>query len=679
MCTRNHRAMGRNLGGLLLAVALGGGGISAVVTAASVQGLPDWFEGNRVQAHNEHSIEVAVAKAPFIHDVIHDAGARVLTRIILNADEGAWWPSAVGETHELARDRDVAVELIEDLHGRGMKMIGYFRMMSDAQMERTHPDWICRDWDGGLAVEPRGRRRKTPPHVLCLHSPYKDYIKTRLVELAHRGLDVVYFDSWHMPSVCACEYTRRAYEAAKGERFPFAVDLPETPPVSEFDPERRIVDGFETYAPGSPLTGESGPGQYSAAYFKVSDFVGETLKRTFREWREAAREVKPDMFFAIGSSLYPCFDTQPHMTDDFLEIIDTSKTEFHKPFGGAKSPLADEPDFAEPAWDVQTALGWAWTRDSCEGRPPLMWIPYVTEEKEARYSSGAAVGYGCVASLAFRVINRRAMEPYDLDHRGVFGSSFEVGQKVSPHLAHARVIPWAVLHISERARNRRLADETGLWKDVFAPVLGAFQALKEDHLPVATLTDKALAEGRIDPATKVLVLPWPEELSIGQRRTVADAEKRGLVVVRLDHGAPWHRASKKGGLMRGLVEEVKVRAGRPPIRISGPAAMHAVSYRHPESGKLAVCLMNSWGWYRTIRPGPGTRPEDSPLHISRAQEPSPCRDVTIEIDREWLRAGSVREVIDEAVLKTEETPAGVRIHVPEFQINQCVIVEKEGR
>ena len=630
--------------------------------------LPPWFEENRVQAHNEHGIQVAVAKAPHIHDVINRAGARVLTRIVLNCDEGAWWPSAVGEVHELAKGRDVAADLIDDLHGRRMRMIGYFRYMSDAFIEKIHPDWVCRNWDGTLTVEPRTRRRKTPAHVICIHSPYRNYIKARLVELAQRGLDVVYFDSWHMPAACTCEYTRRAYEAETGREFPML--------RADAGSPREIVDGFEAYPVGTKLgTAPPRREQYGREFLEVSEFVSRSLVRTFTEWRDAVRKVKPDIFFAIGSSLYPCYFTQPQMTDDFLEIADTSKTEFHKPFGGRPSVMAHQPDFAVPAWDVQTALGWMWIRDSCDGRPPLMWIPFVTEEKEARYSSGAAAAYGCIASLHLRVIHRRKMEPYAFDHQQVFGSSFEVGRKVSPHLAYARAIPWATIHISDRARNRRLKDMAALWEDVFSPVLGAFQAIKEEHLPCATITDKRLAEGRISAETKVLILPWPDELTPEQREAIERGKQDGLTVISLDYRAGWHRASEKPALMKALIQSVYERAGRPPVKITGPSAMHAVSYRYPKTGVLTVCLMNSWGWYRSERPARGKKPADSPHHISRATEPPACTGVTIEIDHSYLTPTKAFEVIDSTPLRVEKSAASTVIHVPSFQVNNCVVIQ----
>lgn len=86
-------------------------------------GLPDWFLENRVQAHMEHGIEFWEL-APEIHQRIAGAGSEVLTRIVLDRDEGAWYPSAVGETHELAQDRDILKSVVDDVHDNGMKCIG---------------------------------------------------------------------------------------------------------------------------------------------------------------------------------------------------------------------------------------------------------------------------------------------------------------------------------------------------------------------------------------------------------------------------------------------------------------------------------------------------------------------------------------------------------------------------
>ena len=641
---------------------------TSLQAASGDQALPAWFEGNRVQAHNEHPIRVAAARGPDIHEVINKVGARVLTRIVLNCDEGAWWPSAVGEVHELAKDRDLAADLIRDLHGRDMRMIGYFRYMSDAFIEKTHPDWVCRDWDGKLTVEPRTRRRKVPAHVICIHSPYRDYVKTRLIELAERGLDIVYFDSWHMPEVCTCEHTRRAYGRATGKKFPF-------PSNTATDAARELADDFEGYPVGAVPGAAAASKQYGAAFLEVSEFVSRSMVETFTEWRDAVRQVKPDIRFAISSSLYPCYHKQTQMTDDFLEIADTSKTEFHKPFGGPLDVMRNEPDFATPTWDVQAALGWTWTRDSCEGRPPLMWIPFITSEKEARYSSGAAVAYGCIASLHIGVINRRTMEPLAFDRQQVFASSFAVGRRVSSHLAYARPIPWALIHISDRARNRRLQDAAVLWKEVFSPVLGAFQTMKDAHLPCATITDKKLAEGRVPTGTKALILPWPDELTPEQRRVVEGFRSRGVAVVALNHNAGWHRSSRKPELMRALLESLDKGAGRPPIRITGPAAMHAVCYRRSETGAVTICLMNSWGWYRSERPPRGKRVPDSPHHISRAIEPPPCTGVAIEIDHAYKKPTKVFEAIDSAELEVEERASSTVIHVPSFQINNCIVIQ----
>ena len=77
--------------------------------------LPDWFEHNRVQAHSEHGLELALRLTPEGHArVIRETGAEVLTRIYLTRDEGAWWPSRVGEVHPLIGERELPIEKTAD-------------------------------------------------------------------------------------------------------------------------------------------------------------------------------------------------------------------------------------------------------------------------------------------------------------------------------------------------------------------------------------------------------------------------------------------------------------------------------------------------------------------------------------------------------------------------------------
>lgn len=597
--------------------------------------LPAWFEGTRVQAHSEHGIELALRMTAEAHaKVIRSLGADVLTRIFLNREEGAWWPSKVGETHPLIGGHDFAAEIVRAVHGQDMKVIGYFRHMCDAAMQKQHPDWICRGPDGSPTLEVRGK--PTDVFVLCMNSPYRQFIQTRLLELAERGLDGIYFDSWHMPDICTCKYCKKAFREEAGHEMDVSAPI------------------------GSP------------AYLEAVDFVNRTMVRTFQQWREAVHAAYPDVVFSIKSSRYPMFEWA-HIDERLLAISETSGTEFHKPFGwnsmrkqqikrnkkGQKIAL----DFAAPAYDDQLALGWSIVRDGSFGRPPLMWIPHIRSEQTALYSAAAAVTYGCVAAMSIPI---REPQIDGLKSRKLFGSCFEMGRKTSPYLAYARPIGWAALHISEQTRNARLGDDDKMWQEFFAPVFGALQALKEEHLPWTTINDRALTQGP-SPETQLLVLPWPDELDDSQRAAVAHFEHSGGAVLRLNPRAGWDSKKNKAKLVAGLKEQVHRHTKTLAIRISGPEAMHAVCFDNPKARRLTICLANTWGWFRSTR-------EPNPK-LNEGTPPPPCRGVSITISAKRGAPKKVFDALGQKNLTFKKTQNGFRVEVPNFQINACVVFE----
>ncbi|HSW46036.1 MAG TPA: hypothetical protein VLM89_10745 [Phycisphaerae bacterium] len=589
-----------------------------------VERLPEWFEGNRVQAHSESSLEIALRITPEGHArSIRSLGAHVLTRMFLSIGEGAWWPTRVGRTNPLIGERDFAAELIRAGHAEGLRLIGYYRHMCDQAMQAEHSEWICRKPDGTPALEVRGKRKDL--YVLCMNSPYREYTKTRLLELADRGLDAIYFDSWHMPDICACDYCKKTFRAETGHDMDLSA------------------------AVGSP------------GYMEIVAFVNRTMVQTFTEWHRAIRAKHPDVFLAIGSSQYPMF-ISPHIDEHLLAISNTSKTEFHKPFGHEPRAMSREPDFATPAFDDQLALGWSLVRDASGGRPPLMWIPFLTSEKTATYSAAAAVTYGCIASLQAVVRN---LDEDTSTNQKMFRSVFAMGDRVSPHLAYTRPVPWAALHISERARNARVGDMKQLWREVFTPALGACQALKECHAPWVVLTDDALAAGP-SAETRLLVLPWPADLTAEQKNAVARFEQRGGRIIRLDPKAGWHTRTSRPGLLKPLREAIRQQASGWPIRITGPERMHAMCFRHPTEKRYTICLTNTWAWFRSER-------ETVPSLKQQPEQP-PCSDVTISLSPALGRPRKVFEADTGATLETEPADSRIRVRVPTFQVFACVVV-----
>lgn len=441
---------------------------------------------------------------------------------------------------------------------------------------------------------------------------------------------MIYFDSWHMPEVCTCESCRRKFEQRTGRTFPTLAA-----------PAGTAVAGLYTLG-----------GVYSEDYLEVSQFVSQSLIEAFTQWRAAVQKINPDIRFVIGSSIYPSFVTQPQLTAEFLALTDSSKTEFKKEFGGNAEALKLilPADAGPPAFDVQTALGWSLVRDSSGGRPPLMWIPGLKTEEDALRASAAAYSYGCVASIAFHRPDEEVSR---------FRSSFANGAKISQALAGMRPFGWLAIHVSESARNRRLNELTRVWAEVIAPVMGSFEAAQQEHLPVVTINDLQLAGG-IPPETRVLVLASTDDLDEHQQAAVSRWSRAGGVVIRLPAGHDWHTATGKATRMKALLAEVRARAERPPVRISGPAHMHAVCFRHPQGERFVVMLVNAWDDY-SAKIRPPTPPE--------------CEDVTIELDRILFPAARAFDA-----LVGEPLPlAGARtlkVTMPSFAINRCVVLER---
>ncbi len=587
---------------------------SAARAEPPVARLPEWFEGHRVQLHSEQNVDVVLRLTPEgLAKADRSLGASVATHLLVTLGEGACWPTKAGRTNPFTGDRDFAAEMIRTFHDRGLRLIGYYRHMCDQAMQEERPEWIARHPNGRPVHEVRARNR--PIHVLCMNSPYREYTKTRLTELADRGLDVVYFDSWHMPDICVCEYCREAFRKELGH---------------DMNPDAPV---------GSP------------AYMEAVEFVNRTMVRTFTEWHRAVRSRKPDMFFAVGSSQYPMFFS-PHIDEHLLAISDTSKTEFDKPFGGPAERMGGEKDFAAPAYDDQLALGWSLVRDSSGGRPPLMWVPFLANEKTATYSAAAAVAYGCVASVQAAIRN---LDADMAENRGKFPSIFAMGDRVSPYLAYARPVPWAALHISEEARNRRLGDLKRMWREVFSPALGACQALKECHVPWVVLTDGALAAGPVD-ETRLLVLPCPDDLTDRQKESVAKFERRGGVVIRLSSEAGWYDQTRQSGLLKALLADVRRQAAGMPICIDGPAHMHATCFRAPTEKRYTLCLVNSWSWFRSVR-------DDRP-QVKDQPEPPACADVTFTLASPLGRPRKVFDGDSGKELSVEEADGAFRVRAP---------------
>ncbi|MCT4587627.1 MAG: hypothetical protein N4A71_07380 [Carboxylicivirga sp.] len=180
--------------------------------------LPAWYDGaNRVHGHTRltavrptnhvdaksHDIKVAWLDTDEFKNAgkyFKELGVEVFSRHVHTGDEGAWWPSEVGEVLDLAKNRNIAKEIIDEAHQNDQRIIVYNRHIEDYGMAKAHPEWVCKNEEGKDYVI-RGK-------MMCFNSPYRDYVQTRLLELVDLGVDGFYFDSRHQPSTCHCDYCK---------------------------------------------------------------------------------------------------------------------------------------------------------------------------------------------------------------------------------------------------------------------------------------------------------------------------------------------------------------------------------------------------------------------------------------------------------------------------------------
>jgi hypothetical protein len=125
--------------------------------------LPQWFDANRVQGHTRLTLRKPLPPGFEAAAVgFKRLGADVFTRHVKSADEDPWWPTFKpldddGQPHS-SRPRvingvtvepndDIAARIIDEAHARGAKIIAYYWDASEATLESTRPEWICREPD----------------------------------------------------------------------------------------------------------------------------------------------------------------------------------------------------------------------------------------------------------------------------------------------------------------------------------------------------------------------------------------------------------------------------------------------------------------------------------------------------------------------------------------------------
>lgn len=571
--------------------------------------LPKWYESHRVHAHTRLSLRWLDDDVFFnAAEGFRQMGARVFARHIKTGGEGAWWPSKLGVVDPAIGDRNVAKEIIDNAHANGCRILVYHRHMEDEAMAQQHPDWVCRDWGGRPLSTGRGDN-------MCFNSPYRDYLLGRALELVELGADGFYYDEAHMPKQgCWCEHCRKLFTEQTGLQHPARAEA------------------------GDPI------------WHKLLDFNNLTIERTFLYWRRALHAANPELVMLIGSNTWPSMADR-HLTNRLFRIADSMKTEFSLPAREPSSRLIPPgPDVAPFQRDAKLALGYTLARDSTDGRPSHVWTHGLLDERSALFATAGVLAHGSIANLD---VGERAIPDM------MFRPAFELGEKVSPHLAGARPVRWAALHYSELARDRHVLNPHAAWEQVLYPLYGAYLALLRQRVPVGIVTDSQLAEGRLS-GYKVLFLPAADSLTEEMRVAVARFEQSGGVVIRQQASWQWHSPDGQDAAIAVFLRIAGREASSLPVRVTGgPERMHAVAFTRADNRPTTIALANDFSWVYT-----GRRPSKKEL-AEMPQPPPPCRDVKVILPAE-PRPKSLVEVITGRELTAVPTSGGLVVSLPDF-------------
>jgi hypothetical protein len=583
--------------------------------------LPDWFLANRVKGNTRLGFrrwhddrEFAEAAKGF-----RALGAGAFTRHVKSRDEDPW-PSAVWQ------------QIIDEAHGEGLRIVTYYWHMSEATLAAEHEEWICKEPE---CTTPSPDDRGTP---LDITGPYREVVLDRLRMLAAMGADGFMFDERHLPPTgCWCS---------------------------------ALADAWTTET-GLPVPAE--PDEADPVYRQFLDFKARKIEDTFAYWRDRVHADYPEVVFVVSTTTIPAL-TDPEMTTRLARIADSAKNEYRLAISPAlnKHVFECNPDLAEPSDHVREALGWTLLRDSADGRPPYIWVSGVPDDKHARAAAGSLLTFGCIANM-------------DVDEQSLLGeaapapgktpldalrAAFELGRRASPHLAAARPVRWAALHFAERARNARGNYYREAWEQVLWPLVGAFQALCEDGLPVGIVNDSQLERGELADYS-LLVLPDPDGLTAAQQRAAAEFAAGGGIVIENDPAWAWSDPAGQEAAFAAFRAKIRSHARAAPIRVTGgPAGRYAVAYRSVD--RLVVAVTNDFDWVQI------TNRRNVP---SQTNPPAPPADgVTVTWGRgfglpELPRLRAV-EVIHRQTLDVVAVADRHRVTLPRFSFMALLVVTR---
>ena len=411
-------------------------------------GIPNWYLRNRVQIHTLIGIRDINDSSFFgFPKLLAQYGVTVFSRQIKASDEEPWWPSKVGTQNPASikfnqNGKDLAKDIIDQMHSLNMKAIIYYRHSEDAEMFNKHPEWVCTDANGQAIKGERGM-------MLSFNSPYRNVVITRLKELAEDGADGFLFDYSHVPDIGDfSKYSQQLYKKQYG-----------TDMITDYKNNQLI---------------------------KIGDFESNTVLNFFTDLRDSLASIGKHPVLLVSGNRWPTLTGVLYNSSLFSQVILKSEVEVPTrvslknkklwPFTMPESFKQQIPNF------YLNAFGFSFMRDNSYG-PPVIWSPGIQSSADAESISAGLISLGCIPLLHITpktspVNNFKNV----LQWNKKYGDYFE------------GLVPYAAtgILVSENQRNEFINNPAQAWKQVLIPTYETFEKLYKAGIPVQLVSDAAL-------------------------------------------------------------------------------------------------------------------------------------------------------------------------------------------
>ncbi len=224
----------------------------------------------------------------------------------------SYYSSKVSRKNSKLGGRDLIEEVVEEARKRGIKVYVMVGHTTHPELYRRHPDWAQRKRDGRVIT------MDTDPSALgdepirwplmCLNSPFLEYVICEAKEVLEYGVDGVFLDSFrYMPDVekaCFCKYCRDSFRDEIGASLPEEADWDSLFYRKSFlwrykvnvDSIKAIYNYIKSVNPEIPLVYNSHPAGWKGRANRVVELARDSIDIVFAECSEA--DYQPPGFIA---------------------------------------------------------------------------------------------------------------------------------------------------------------------------------------------------------------------------------------------------------------------------------------------------------------------------------------------------------------------------------------------